>query len=157
MGRLGLAAARSQLFFDQKISCPAPPPCWPSTLVLARRRLGRGLSLTALWLLVWRPLPNAPPAAAFSGTHCKAKWPPFGASASNYISPGEPPWPANRAVLLAMTLRNNAGVYAGAAALRFILFAAFPRLPDLLTGRVEISTPVTSFKRCTSISPCCNF
>lgn len=36
-----------------------------------------------------------------------------------------------------------------AAALRLFLFVAFPSLPNLLTDRVEISTPVTSFKRCT--------
>lgn len=42
---------------------------------------------------------------------------------------------------------NRTGVYAAAAALRLVLFVAFPGLPDLLTGRVEISTPVTSFKR----------
>ncbi len=47
-----------------------------------------------------------------------------------------------------MTLRGRAGVYAGAALLRLVLTLAFPGLPDLLTGRVEISTPVTSFKRC---------
>ncbi|KAG5753374.1 hypothetical protein H9Q69_001658 [Fusarium xylarioides] len=46
-----------------------------------------------------------------------------------------------------MTLRGKASVFAGAALLRLILFLAFPGLPDLLTGRVEISTPVTSFKR----------
>ncbi|OAQ79306.1 GPI transamidase subunit PIG-U [Purpureocillium lilacinum] len=45
-----------------------------------------------------------------------------------------------------MTLRGRAGVYAGAALLRLVLTLAFPGLPDLLTGRVEISTPVTSFK-----------
>lgn len=43
---------------------------------------------------------------------------------------------------------SKTGVYAAAAALRLLLFVAFPGLPDLLTGRVEISTPVTSFKRC---------
>ncbi|TDZ20335.1 Phosphatidylinositol glycan anchor biosynthesis class U protein [Colletotrichum orbiculare MAFF 240422] len=42
---------------------------------------------------------------------------------------------------------NKTGVYLAAAALRLLLFVAFPGLPDLLTGRVEISTPVTSFKR----------
>ncbi|KAF9870249.1 GPI transamidase subunit PIG-U [Colletotrichum karsti] len=42
---------------------------------------------------------------------------------------------------------NKTGVFAAAAALRLLLFVAFPGLPDLLTGRVEISTPVTSFKR----------
>ncbi|OAQ66996.1 GPI transamidase component GAB1 [Pochonia chlamydosporia 170] len=46
-----------------------------------------------------------------------------------------------------MTLRGKAGVYAGAAILRLLLTVVFPGLPDLLTGRVEISTPVTSFKR----------
>lgn len=49
-----------------------------------------------------------------------------------------------------MTLRGKAGLFAGAALLRLVLFVAFPGLPDLLTGRVEISTPVTSFKRCKS-------
>lgn len=35
-----------------------------------------------------------------------------------------------------------------AAVLRILLVLAFPGLPDLLTGRVEVSTPVNSFKRC---------
>ncbi|KAI6374798.1 hypothetical protein MCOR25_003062 [Pyricularia grisea] len=39
------------------------------------------------------------------------------------------------------------GIYVAGAALRLALFTLFPGLPDLLTGRVEISTPVTSFKR----------
>ncbi|KAL8813831.1 MAG: hypothetical protein Q9223_006909 [Gallowayella weberi] len=43
--------------------------------------------------------------------------------------------------------RRKVLLFSSAAALRFLLFSAFPRLPDLLTGRVEISTPVTSFKR----------
>jgi len=47
-----------------------------------------------------------------------------------------------------MTQGGKAGVYAAAAALRLALFVLFPSLPDLFTGRVEISTPVTSFKRC---------
>ncbi|KAL2157162.1 hypothetical protein VTH06DRAFT_6383 [Thermothelomyces fergusii] len=42
---------------------------------------------------------------------------------------------------------QTAALYAGAAALRLALFTLLPTLPDLLTGRVEISTPVTSFKR----------
>ncbi|KYK56737.1 cell division control protein CDC91 [Drechmeria coniospora] len=46
-----------------------------------------------------------------------------------------------------MALRSKAGVYVGAALLRLVLTLVFPELPDLLTGRVEISTPVTSFKR----------
>ncbi|KAK5657017.1 hypothetical protein OQA88_3542 [Cercophora sp. LCS_1] len=46
-----------------------------------------------------------------------------------------------------VTLGRTAGLYIGAAVLRLALFALFPGLPDLLTGRVEISTPVTSFKR----------
>ncbi|KAK3335308.1 PIG-U-domain-containing protein [Cercophora scortea] len=45
------------------------------------------------------------------------------------------------------TLGRTAGLYLGAAVLRLALFTLFPGLPDLLTGRVEISTPVTSFKR----------
>ena len=39
-------------------------------------------------------------------------------------------------------------LYTSAAAIRLLLAIAFPVLPDLLTGRVEISTPVNSFKRC---------
>jgi phosphatidylinositol glycan class U len=38
-------------------------------------------------------------------------------------------------------------LFGAAAGVRFLLFTAFPSLPDTLTGRVEISTPVTSFKR----------
>ncbi|RKF74371.1 Phosphatidylinositol glycan anchor biosynthesis class U protein [Golovinomyces cichoracearum] len=43
--------------------------------------------------------------------------------------------------------RRKATLLAAAAAFRLILFTSFPGLPDLLTARVEISTPVTSFKR----------
>ncbi|KAI6085811.1 PIG-U-domain-containing protein [Hypoxylon rubiginosum] len=46
-----------------------------------------------------------------------------------------------------MHFQGTAGLYAAAALLRLLLFAFFPGLPDLLTARVEISTPVTSFKR----------
>ncbi|KAI7280013.1 GPI transamidase-like protein component PIG-U [Hortaea werneckii] len=38
-------------------------------------------------------------------------------------------------------------LFAVAAALRILLVLGFPGLPDLLTGRVEVSTPVNSFKR----------
>jgi len=43
--------------------------------------------------------------------------------------------------------RRKALLFGAAATLRLFLFTSFPSLPDLLTGRVEISTPVTSFKR----------
>ncbi|KAL1656737.1 hypothetical protein SLS61_000533 [Didymella pomorum] len=43
--------------------------------------------------------------------------------------------------------RPKALLFGGAAALRFLLFTVFPGLPNLLAGRVEVSTPVTSFKR----------
>lgn len=43
--------------------------------------------------------------------------------------------------------RRKAILFGAAAALRVLLCVVFPSLPDLLTGRVEISTPVTSFKR----------
>ncbi|KAI1196215.1 GPI transamidase component-like protein [Nemania serpens] len=46
-----------------------------------------------------------------------------------------------------MGSQDTAGLYGAAAALRLALFAFFPTLPDLLTSRVEVSTPVTSFKR----------
>lgn len=44
--------------------------------------------------------------------------------------------------------RRKTLLFGSASALRILLFFGFPSLPDLLTGRVEISTPVTSFKRC---------
>ncbi|PYH47382.1 GPI-anchor transamidase subunit GAB1 [Aspergillus saccharolyticus JOP 1030-1] len=43
--------------------------------------------------------------------------------------------------------RRKAAVFGGAFVLRLLLLVLFPSLPDLLTGRVEVSTPVTSFKR----------
>ncbi|OJD19926.1 hypothetical protein AJ78_00120 [Emergomyces pasteurianus Ep9510] len=43
--------------------------------------------------------------------------------------------------------RRKICVFGGAVALRILLFSLFPTLPDLLTGRVEVSTPVSSFKR----------
>lgn len=38
-------------------------------------------------------------------------------------------------------------LFSTAAVLRLLLALTFPALPDLLTGRVEISSPVNSFKR----------
>ena len=47
-----------------------------------------------------------------------------------------------------MTLdQQQALLFGAAAAVRLLLFTAFPALPSLLAGRVEVSTPVTSFKR----------
>jgi phosphatidylinositol glycan class U len=43
---------------------------------------------------------------------------------------------------------QKALLFATAAALRLLLFTFVPALPGLLAGRVEVSTPVTSFKRC---------
>jgi phosphatidylinositol glycan class U len=43
--------------------------------------------------------------------------------------------------------RRKATLFGAAAAVRLLLFTSFPSLPNLLTGRVEVSTPVTSFKR----------
>ncbi|KAG5298440.1 phosphatidylinositol glycan anchor biosynthesis class U protein [Histoplasma ohiense] len=43
--------------------------------------------------------------------------------------------------------RRKLCVFGGAITLRILLFTLFPTLPDLLTGRVEVSTPVSSFKR----------
>lgn len=45
--------------------------------------------------------------------------------------------------------RRKLAVFGSAVALRVLLFVLFPALPDLLTGRVEVSTPLNSFKRCT--------
>ena len=44
--------------------------------------------------------------------------------------------------------RRKGALFGAAAVVRLLLFTSFPGLPDLLTARVEISTPVTSFKRC---------
>jgi hypothetical protein len=44
--------------------------------------------------------------------------------------------------------RRRVGLFCAAALLRCLLFVVFPSLSDLLAGRVELSTPVTSFKRC---------
>lgn len=46
--------------------------------------------------------------------------------------------------------RRMVGVFGAAFVLRLLLICVFPSLPDLLTGRVEVSTPVNSFKRCES-------
>ncbi|KAJ5225347.1 hypothetical protein N7468_006572 [Penicillium chermesinum] len=43
--------------------------------------------------------------------------------------------------------QRKVAVFAGAFVLRLVLVFLFPSLPDLLTGRVEVSTPVNSFKR----------
>lgn len=45
------------------------------------------------------------------------------------------------------TDRSKLATLGSAVVLRLVLFHAFSNLPDLLTGRVEVSTPVTSFKR----------
>ncbi|KAL8655458.1 MAG: hypothetical protein Q9210_000855 [Variospora velana] len=41
--------------------------------------------------------------------------------------------------------RRKIALFASAAALRFLLFSAFPQLAELLTGRAEISTPAPLF------------
>ncbi|KAF1958836.1 PIG-U-domain-containing protein [Byssothecium circinans] len=46
-----------------------------------------------------------------------------------------------------MADQNKALLFGAAAVVRLVLFTAFPSLPTLLAGRVEVSTPVTSFKR----------
>ncbi|KAJ5632416.1 hypothetical protein N7490_008755 [Penicillium lividum] len=43
--------------------------------------------------------------------------------------------------------RRKVAVFGAAFVLRLLLVFLFPSLPDLLTGRVEVSTPVNSFKR----------
>lgn len=43
--------------------------------------------------------------------------------------------------------RQKLAVFIGAVALRLLLIVTFPSLPDLLTSRVEVSTPISSFKR----------
>ncbi|KAF2641699.1 CDC91 cell division cycle 91-like protein [Massarina eburnea CBS 473.64] len=46
-----------------------------------------------------------------------------------------------------MAGQQKALLFGVAAAVRLLLFTAFPSLPTLLDGRVEVSTPVSSFKR----------
>ncbi|EXJ96166.1 phosphatidylinositol glycan, class U [Capronia coronata CBS 617.96] len=43
--------------------------------------------------------------------------------------------------------RQTVSIYAGAALLRLLVFVAFPDLSDFLGSQVEISTPISSFKR----------
>ncbi|KAJ9606100.1 hypothetical protein H2200_009061 [Cladophialophora chaetospira] len=43
--------------------------------------------------------------------------------------------------------RKTVAIYAGAGLLRLLVFLAFPGIPEFLTTRVEISTPISSFKR----------
>jgi hypothetical protein len=57
----------------------------------------------------------------------------------------------NRDKMSTKVTSGTSRLFVAAAALRLLLFVAFPELPDLLTGRVEISTPVDSFKRCAFI------
>jgi phosphatidylinositol glycan class U len=49
---------------------------------------------------------------------------------------------------MAIDTQQKILLFGAAAAVRLLLFTVFPALPELLAGRVEVSTPVTSFKRC---------
>jgi phosphatidylinositol glycan class U len=42
---------------------------------------------------------------------------------------------------------QSAAIYAGAALLRLVVFVAFPDVADFLSTQVEISTPISSYKR----------
>jgi GPI-anchor transamidase subunit U len=44
--------------------------------------------------------------------------------------------------------RKDLAFIAAGVVLRIIVFAFFPQLPEILTGQVEVSTPINSFKRC---------
>ncbi|KAF3764586.1 hypothetical protein M406DRAFT_62278 [Cryphonectria parasitica EP155] len=46
-----------------------------------------------------------------------------------------------------LSLKRPQGLFLAAAVLRLALFFLFPGLPELVAGRVEVSTPVNSFKR----------
>ena len=48
--------------------------------------------------------------------------------------------------------RRKILLYIVAANLRLVVFLLFPGIPDLLTRQVEVSTPVSSFKRCVTIT-----
>lgn len=54
---------------------------------------------------------------------------------------------------MAIDRRQKLLLFGAAAAARLLLFTVFPTLPSLLAGRVEVSTPVTSFKRRTPRLP----
>lgn len=43
--------------------------------------------------------------------------------------------------------RDTVAIYAGAVVVRWIVFLIWPNLSDFLTAQVEISTPISSFKR----------
>ncbi|KEF63180.1 phosphatidylinositol glycan, class U [Exophiala aquamarina CBS 119918] len=43
--------------------------------------------------------------------------------------------------------RDTVAIYAGAVVIRLIVFLIWPNLSDFLTAQVEISTPISSFKR----------
>jgi phosphatidylinositol glycan class U len=43
--------------------------------------------------------------------------------------------------------RGTVAIYVGAIVLRLLVFLVFPNLSDFLTAQVEISTPISSFKR----------
>jgi phosphatidylinositol glycan class U len=43
--------------------------------------------------------------------------------------------------------RRKIALYVVAANVRLVVFLLFPGIPDLLTRQVEVSTPVSSFKR----------
>ena len=45
--------------------------------------------------------------------------------------------------------RPKARLFIAAAALRLILTLSFPAVPDLISLRAEVATPVNGFKRCT--------
>ena len=59
---------------------------------------------------------------------------------------------------MAIDTQQKVLLFGAAAAVRLLLFTVFPALPELLAGRVEVSTPVTSFKRCmyTNLDVGCN-
>ena len=48
--------------------------------------------------------------------------------------------------------RRKIALYIVAANLRLVVFLLFPGIPDLLTRQVEVSTPLSSFKRCMPIT-----
>jgi hypothetical protein len=66
---------------------------------------------------------------------CRIEWP---WSLSQYVDRGD----------MAIDTQQKLLLFGAAAAVRLALFTVFPALPALLAGRVEVSTPVTSFKRC---------
>jgi hypothetical protein len=126
--------------FFSPVTFYAGPHRWPIRLAAAGVPAKTACRSVDTGLLEWT-LPtirhDTTPTLSTPGLHLESPSPRFHVPAM-----------AHGAMDAKVTSGRTAGLYAGAAVLRLAIFTLLPALPDLLTGRVEISTPVTSFKRC---------